>query len=151
MGEIKKMFVNFDPKINKTESAKKSKKTSKTGGGFLSSLFGAEIKNKDEDIAKLIDEVDDASDELKRERSFIAFEKYKKRVKRLVDSIVEKNNIVKNATGKNMLGQKKLYLIKSINEELDSMTKKIVQEQDLLYVINKIEDVRGMLVDTYTD
>ncbi|MGM0607857.1 MAG: DUF327 family protein [Candidatus Muiribacteriota bacterium] len=141
------MLVNFNTDTKPVDK-KKKKKTEK---GIFSGIFSKGLEEDKNNIEKLLKEVDKNSNELKEERSFISFEKYKKSVKRLIDTILEKNNSMKKATGKNMLGKKKIYLIKSINAELDVMTRKVLQEQDVLYVINKMEDVRGMLVDTYTD
>ncbi|PLX18050.1 MAG: hypothetical protein C0601_05820 [Candidatus Muiribacterium halophilum] len=145
------MLIDFDPKANKVENKKKSTKKKKIEGkGFLDSLFSAELVENTDEVDDLIEDVDKKKENLKRERSFFAFAQYKKSVKKLVKKIKERNNIVKKASGKTILGKKELYVIQNVDKELEEMTRKMLQEEDVVYVLNKIDDVRGMVVDLYS-
>ncbi|MCK9224273.1 MAG: YaaR family protein [Candidatus Muirbacterium halophilum] len=144
------MLVDFRPDIKKLEKNTK-KKVKKTANSFLSALFGAESKEFESTIEKLLQEVDDSGEELKKDRNFLAFEKYKKNIKKLVDKLIEQNNIIKKTTGKTTLGGRQLYTIKSINLELEEMARKLIDNKDIHYVLNKMDDVRGMLVDVYSE
>lgn len=144
------MLVDFRPEVNKNEKTGK-KKVTKGTGSFLASLFGAEAKEFEASIERLIQEVDESGEELKRDRNFFAFEKYKKNVKRLIDKLVEQNNVIKKTTGKTTLGGRQLYVIKSVNHELEEMARNLIDNKDIHYVLNKMDDVRGMLIDIYTE
>jgi uncharacterized protein YaaR (DUF327 family) len=150
MGRAWLMLVDFRPDIKKLEKNTK-KKVTKTASSFLSSLFGAESKEFEQTIERLIQEVDESGEELKRDRNFFAFEKYKKNIKKLIDKLIEQNNIIKKTTGKTTLGGRQLYTIKSVNHELEEMARKLIDNKDIHYVLNKMDDVRGMLVDIYTE
>ncbi len=144
------MFINPDSRIEQKKIDQIKKKT-KASRGFLKTLFSITSESDEEKVEELISEVDRYGEDLQRNRDFISFEKYKKAVKRLMNRIVEQNRLVKKTTGKNLLGQRKLYIIKNINSELETMTRDIIDNRDVISVVNKIDDVRGMLVDIYSE
>jgi len=145
------MLIDFDPKTDKIKKKKKTvKKNKESVKGFLDSLFSVELDENADEIDDVIKEVDRKKENLKRERSFFAFNQYKKSVKKLVRKIKERNNIVKKVSGRTILGKKELYVIQNVDRELEEMTQKMLQEEDVVYVLNKIDDVRGMVVDLYS-
>lgn len=78
-------------------------------------------------------------------------QKYRAMVTSLINETVSNGFAFKKSGGMNSRGRSKVFaMIQQVNEKLDNMTKKILEEQkDNLDLLNDVDDIRGLLVDMY--
>ena len=78
-------------------------------------------------------------------------QKYRAMVTSLINETVSNGFAFKKFGGMNSRGRSKVFaMIQQVNEKLDNMTKKILEEQkDNLDLLNDVDDIRGLLVDMY--
>lgn len=78
-------------------------------------------------------------------------QKYRGMVTALINETVSNGYAFKKSGGMNSRGRSKVFaVIKKINDKLDQMTKKVLDEQkDNINLLDDVDDIRGLLVDMY--
>lgn len=78
-------------------------------------------------------------------------QKYRGMVTALINETVSNGFAFKKSGGMNSRGRSKVFaVVKKINDKLDEMTKKVLQEQkDNINLLDDVDDIRGLLVDMY--
>lgn len=104
-----------------------------------------------EQIKSLISDIEKQGAILSRRADMGELQKYREMITSLMNETVS-NGFVFNKEGNiGMNGRNRVYVtIRKINEKLDEMTQKILNdEKSNLNILNDVDDIRGLLVDMY--
>ena len=132
-------------KVSGSEKTTKSEEVEKSFLDELKQVHGEKIKAKLDDLLTMIDQ---QGDKLAKHRTFSELLKYKNMVKNFVEEAVEKMYQVKEDYSPTQ--GKVQSLVKSIDSSLEDLTEMIVEDQKpQLDILDKLDEVRGMLIDLY--
>lgn len=125
-------------------------KNKSTGGNFKDNLFNAEDDYDREKLKKLMDDIDEKSKQLKEMLDIDSLMAYKEMVSMFLKEVLS----AYDASKRDYLdyrGRHKIYvIIEEVNKKLASMTEEFMKkEKDALDVLEKIDEIRGLLVDMY--
>ncbi|MCX7694129.1 MAG: YaaR family protein [Caloramator sp.] len=136
-------------RINRTNSAD-TKQVTKTS---VSSSFSAalDLANKDQteqNLQNMLNEIDKLGKRLIATRSVEDVREYRKKVQEYLNYVVKNAYILKREVGPYSYG---LHIkIEIINEKIDAITKELLQQQrETIELADKIEEIKGLLVDVY--
>lgn len=102
-------------------------------------------------IEGLIGEIEKQGQRLAERADMTEMQKYREMITKLMNETVS-NGFAFHKEGKiGMNGRSKIFaMIKTVDERLDAMTKKVLEkEKDNIDLVNDIDDIRGLLVDMY--
>jgi len=137
---------NISGKSIQTKSNIKEKKVE---GSKFSTMLDLENKEQTEqEIKKMLDDIDIVGKRLASTRSLKDAKEYKKKIQRYLSFVVKNAYKLKKEPGPFNYG---IHIkIDVINEKLDEMTKELInKEKDNIDIANKIEEIRGLIVDVY--
>lgn len=108
----------------------------------LDAVEGLELK-------KLLDEVDELGEALKRTGSLQVFARYKAAVAGILRKIVPELYEVVEKKHRRYVDNNKTYTIgQNINRKLQELSEELIKSQrDNLGILSKIDDIRGMILD----
>ena len=114
----------------------------------LQEVQGQQVKDKLDELLSLIDE---QGERLAKNRTFNELVKYKRMVQQFMKESVEQMYSLKEEYGGHRSGQHKVYtLVEKVDQSLEELTDLVLSEQaDQLEVLDKLDEIRGMLVDLY--
>lgn len=135
--------------------SKSSIEESFDGGGKVLQ-FRRHLSNESENaytehIKSLITEIEKQGSILSRRADMGEMQKYREMITCLMNETVS-NGFVFNKEGRiGINGRNKVFVtIRKINEKLDEMTRKILDDEKTnLNLLNDVDDIRGLLVDMY--
>lgn len=115
---------------------------------YLSELNQKEVKER---LDRLLEIVDEQGERLKKSLDKKDLLEYKKRVKDFLRVIQKEFARAKQSFGWDGRGNLKTYtIIEKIDNNLDLLHKFFMEEQaDVLEVVKKIDEIRGLLLDLY--
>ena len=127
------------PKVDKRDSSFKAK---------LSEIKHGEIKER---LDRLMDIVDEQGRKLKQSLDKKDLFEYKKRVKDFLSLIQKEFVQAKQSFSWDGAGNLKTYtIVEKVDQNLSQLHDLFMQEQaDVLEVVKKIDEIRGLLVDLY--
>jgi hypothetical protein len=140
-----------------SSSVKMERKNSKNGdiksvkSDFKTELSKIEQKEIKERLDKLLDVVDKQGKKLKQSLEKKDLLEYKKRVKDFLRLIQKEFVQAKQSFSWDGAGNLKTYtIVEKVNKNLDTLHNLFLKEQaDVLEVVKKIDEIRGLLIDLY--
>jgi hypothetical protein len=150
-----KIQNKLEKDLNHILSQSKTKKAESIGSkksDFLDALqevHGQEIKAKLDEFLELIDE---QGEKLSKKRTFEELVKYKNMIQEFIKEAVEQMYKVKEEYSSYGSGNHKVYtIIEKVDENLEELTELVLSKQSTqLEILDRLDEVRGMLVDIYT-
>lgn len=129
--------------VSKTESLEKS--------SFQEKLEAVNEENIRERLDSLLDYVDQYGEKLKETMDKKDLQAYKEQVKEFLQIIQEEFARTKQSFSWDNQGNLKTYMIiEKINHEMEMLQEEFIQDQaDVLEVVRKIDEIRGLLLDLY--
>lgn len=102
-----------------------------------------------EQLEKVVDQVHGLGEELARHPSNQNIQNYKKQLKLLVQTFVDRGLVLeKHISNRNILQQKSYQIIKVIDEKLEKLVVGILQSQfSQIEILSKVEEIQGLLVN----
>ncbi|MBF8435789.1 YaaR family protein [Halanaerobiaceae bacterium Z-7014] len=139
--------LNRDKQINnlvsRTDSPEKS--------SFQQKLEAVNEENIRERLDSLLDYVDQYGDKLKETMDKEDLQAYKAQVKEFLQIIQKEFARTKQSFSWDNQGNLKTYMIiEKINHEMEMLQEEFIQDQaDVLEVVRRIDEIRGLLLDLY--
>ena len=129
--------------VSKTENLEKS--------SFQEKLEAVNEENIRERLDSLLDYVDQYGEKLKETMDKKDLQAYKEQVKEFLQIIQEEFARTKQSFSWDNQGNLKTYMIiEKINHEMEILQEEFIQDQaDVLEVVRKIDEIRGLLLDLY--
>lgn len=142
---------NLNQILNQSES-QASESVKSNENNFLDTLQEVHDANIKEKLDKLLGQIDEQGDKLSHKRTFKELVRYKKMVQQFVKEAVGKMYNVKEEFSTYGSGNHKVYnLVEKVDESLEELTELVLNKQSTqLEILDRIDEVRGMLVDIYT-
>lgn len=134
---------------NKTQaSGSKSKDKIPKVEGFSLSLNLANKEQTEQKLKQMFDDIEKLGKKLTSTRSVGDARAYKLKIQEYLTFIVKNIYVLRREPGPFNYG---IHVrIEVINQKLDDLTKELIHEQkDTIDLVNKIEEIRGLLVDVY--
>lgn len=119
-------------------------------GGFRAQLAQAHVGQLNERIDRALGEIDDLGARLGQTLTMADLKRYRQAVAGLMRDLT--NNMVQVRTQMEWDSQawehRTLVTVRKVNEELEKLTEMVLaQEQDRLGILEKIGEIKGMLLD----
>ncbi|MBM7623942.1 YaaR family protein [Sporohalobacter salinus] len=132
--------------LQASETAKSSE------NNFLDTLQEVHDASVKERLDELLDQIDKQGEKLSKKRTFKELVRYKKMVQQFVKEAVDKIYKVKEEFSTYGSGKHKVYnLVEKVDESLEDLTELVLNKQSTqLEILDRLDEVRGMLVDIYT-
>lgn len=129
-------------------SGSKTKDKVQKVDGFALSLNLANKEQSEQRLKEMLDDIDKLGKKLTSTRSVGDARAYKLKIQEYLSFIVKNIYVLRREPGPFNYG---IHVrIEVINQKLDDMTKELIEEQkDNIDLANKIEEIRGLLVDVY--
>ncbi|MFZ7102172.1 MAG: YaaR family protein [Peptococcaceae bacterium] len=118
---------------------------------FSKALSGAARKEYEKDLQLLMEEVDKRAKILAKSCTLKDLKNYKRAVKNFLKKTMGEAYEAQDQSSWDRFGRQKLYvLVKKVNENLEDLSRQLLNEQkDTLSILKKIDEIRGLLVDMY--
>lgn len=130
-----------------TSVSKTKDKTIKTES-FSSSLNLANKEQSEQRLKQMLEDIDKLGKKLTSTRSVGDARAYKLKIQEYLSFIVKNIYVLRREPGPFNYGVH--VRIEIINKKLDELTKELIREQqETIDLANKIEEIRGLLVDVY--
>lgn len=102
-------------------------------------------------IEGLIGDIEEQGKKLAERADMAEMQKYRELITGLVNETVSNGYAFAKEGKIGVNGRSKIFaMIRTVNEKLDSMTKKILEEEkDNINLLDDVDDIRGLLVDMY--
>lgn len=102
-------------------------------------------------VKELISQIEEQGKLLGKRADMGELQKYREMVTKLINETVSNGFIFEKEGKIGVNGRSKIFaMIRTINEKLDKMTQKLLQdEQKNLNLLDDVDDIRGLLVDMY--
>jgi uncharacterized protein YaaR (DUF327 family) len=115
---------------------------------FSMSLNLANKEQSEQRLKQMLDDIDKLGKKLTSTRSVGDAKAYKLKIQEYLTLIVKNIYVLRREPGPFNYG---IHVrIEVINQKLDELTKNLIQEQkETIDLVNKIEEIRGLLVDVY--
>lgn len=129
-------------------SGSKTKDKIQKTEGFSMSLNLANKEQSEQRLKQMLDDIDKLGKKLTSTRSVGDAKAYKLKIQEYLTLIVKNIYVLRKEPGPFNYG---IHVrIEVINQKLDELTKNLIQEQkETIDLVNKIEEIRGLLVDVY--
>ena len=127
--------------------------TKPTDDGFkftlASAIDDAELKEK---LSGLMDEITEQGKKISEHMDIRDMKKYRSLVKDFMNEVVNRSHKFSRENFLDKRGRHRVYgIIRLIDENLDELAQELVKdEQDNLAILNKIGEIKGLLLDIFT-
>lgn len=103
-------------------------------------------------IAGLLDQIAEQAEKLSKKVDIRELKNYKRLVSDFLDEAVNNSHKFSKENKLDRRGRHRVYaLIKRVNEGLEDLTQEVLKEEkDNLLVLQKLDDIRGLLLDIVT-
>jgi uncharacterized protein len=145
------MKINQDVRMSVSNDRSNTLIKSQNSSSFGVQFARNEQKLHIEQLNKLMSEIEGAGQRLSKSRTFKDLASYKKLVKDFIHEAVEFGLDLKQSHDWNYNGNSRtLHLVENVDKELLGLTKDMVdQEKDSIDILNKIGEIKGLLIDLY--
>ncbi|CDF57808.1 YaaR family protein [Thermobrachium celere] len=136
-------------RINRASSGEnKQVSRTSTAASFSTALDLASKDQTEQNLQRMLNEIDRLGKRLIATRSVEDAREYKKRVQEYLSYVVKNAYVLKREIGPYSYS---LHVkIEVINEKVDALTKELLeQHKDTIELADKIEEIKGLLVDVY--
>lgn len=105
-----------------------------------------------ERLTKLVSEIEDQGKVLAEKRTVDHLRKYKKLVKEFMDDAIKNGLQLEEQRGFNRRGRTKIYkIVKEVDSKLIDLTNSVLnKEKSSLDILNKVGEIKGLLINIYT-
>ncbi|MFE8696493.1 YaaR family protein [Cytobacillus sp. FJAT-53684] len=105
-----------------------------------------------ERLTKMVSEIEDQGKVLAEKRTVDHLRKYKKMVKEFMEEAVQHGLQLEEQRGFNRRGRTKIYkIVKEVDSKLIDLTNTVLdKEKNSLDILNKIGEIKGLLINIYT-
>ena len=102
-----------------------------------------------ERMKQLKENIDEQADKLKDRVDVREFEKYRRLIKEFLDELVSNGYTFVREDAYGARGKHRFFAtVQIVNEKLDELGKEVISEHaEIIEIINKIDDIRGLLLD----
>lgn len=146
------MDIKVD-QIHQTQQVQQTQETRPTDGSFKFTLAShvseAELQTR---LQGLMEEITMQGERLYKKRDVRDMKKYRSLIKEFMNEVVSRSHSFTRENFLDKRGRHRVYgIIRLIDENLDELAKELVKdEQDNLAILNKIGEIRGLLLDIFT-
>ena len=150
------MSLRIDKSQNRTQSlpadAESRNKIESSQRGFAVDLSKEANQQTRQRLEELMGKIHEQGKRLGQTPTFSELKSYRELVKKFMSEAVGQMYDVESGTGWDRRGRQKAYtLVKTVDEKLESLTEDVRQGQERqLAILEKLDSIRGMLVDLYT-
>lgn len=146
----------MDIKVNNVQQAMPVEQTAQlqeTDGTFkftlVSRIEEQELQNA---LANMMEEITRQGDKLAKHRDIKDMKRYRALIKDFMNEVVNRSHAFSRENFLDRKGRHRVYgIIRLIDENLDQLAQELVKdEQDNLAILNKIGEIRGLLLDIFT-
>lgn len=146
----------MDIKVNHVQQAMPVEQTAQpqeTDGTFkftlVSRIEEQELQNA---LANMMEEITRQGDKLAKHRDIKDMKRYRALVKDFLNEIVNRSHAFARENFLDRRGRHRVYgIIRLIDQNLDQLAQELVKdEQDNLSILEKIGEIRGLLLDIFT-
>ena len=146
----------MDIKVNQVQQAMPVEQTpqvQETDGTFKFSLVSRiEEQDLQNALTNMMEEITRQGDKLAKHRDIKDMKRYRALIKDFLNEIVNRSHAFSRENFLDRKGRHRVYgIIRLIDENLDQLAQELVKdEQDNLAILNKIGEIRGLLLDIFT-
>ncbi|MBO5165853.1 MAG: YaaR family protein [Lachnospiraceae bacterium] len=139
--------------VQQTQQIQQTHETAPADGSFKFTLAShvqeAELQAR---LQGLMEEITMQGDRLYKRRDVRDMKKYRSLIKEFMNEVVSRSHAFSRENFLDKRGRHRVYgIIRLIDENLDELAKELVKdEQDNLSILNKIGEIRGLLLDIFT-
>ncbi len=150
------MSLRIDKSQNRTQSlpadAESRNKIESSQRGFAVDLSKEANQQTRQRLEELMGKIQEQGKRLGQTPTFSELKSYRELVKKFMSEAVGQMYDVESGAGWDRRGRQKAYtLVKTVDEKLESLTEDVRQGQERqLAILEKLDSIRGMLVDLYT-
>ena len=150
------MSLRIDKSQNRTQSlpadAESRNKIESSQRGFAVDLSKEANQQTRQRLEELMGKIHEQGKRLGQTPTFSELKSYRELVKKFMSEAVGQMYDVESGAGWDRRGRQKAYtLVKTVDEKLESLTEDVRQGQERqLAILEKLDSIRGMLVDLYT-
>lgn len=146
----------MDIKVNNIQQAVQVEQTVKqqeTDGNFkftlVSRIEEQELQNA---LTNMMEEITRQGEKLSKHRDIKDMKRYRALIKNFLNEVVNRSHAFSRENFLDRKGRHRVYgIIRLIDENLDQLAQELVKdEQDNLAILNKIGEIRGLLLDIFT-
>lgn len=118
---------------------------------FARTLEVARVEQVHQTLDELLADLDRAAEELKDHRTLAALRRYRGLVQAFLDTVLHQAYEVQQQTGLDHRGRRVYFLVRRVNEALEELARlTLSRHADPLALLEKLGEIRGLLVDLYT-
>lgn len=146
------MKIQQDLRIGLDKTAREAKSMATGTTNFAEVMDTSREKLQMDEFQQLLSQIDEAGSRLARSRSLKDLSKFKSLVKQFVKQTVEYGMKNKQSQSFDRFGEsRKLNIVETIDKKLADLTDACLRkEQPALYILGKIGEVKGLLINLYT-
>ena len=146
----------MDIKVNNVQQAMPVEQTAQaheTDGTFKFTLVSRiEEQELQSALANMMEEITRQGEKLAKHRDIKDMRRYRALIKDFLNEVVNRSHAFSRENFLDRKGRHRVYgIIRLIDENLDQLAQELVKdEQDNLAILNKIGEIRGLLLDIFT-
>ncbi len=140
--------------LNKPAAVEQPAQQQQTADGTFKFTLVSHIEEQELQarLTSLMEEITMQGDKLARHRDIKDMKKYRGLVKEFMNEIVNRSHSFSRENFLDKRGRHRVYgIVRLVDEKLDELAKELVKdEKDNLGILNKIGEIRGLLLDIFT-
>ena len=146
----------MDIKVNQVQQAmpvEQIQQAQETDGTFKFTLVSRiEEQDLQNALANMMEEITRQGEKLAKHRDIKDMKRYRALIKDFLNEVVNRSHAFSRENFLDRKGRHRVYgIIRLIDENLDQLAQELVRdEQDNLAILNKIGEIRGLLLDIFT-
>ncbi len=146
----------MDIKVNQVQQAmpvEQPQQTQESDGTFKFTLVSRiEEQDLQNALTSMMEEITRQGDKLAKHRDIKDMKRYRALIKDFLNEVVNRSHAFSRENFLDRKGRHRVYgIIRLIDENLDQLAQELVKdEQDHLEILNKIGEIRGLLLDIFT-
>lgn len=151
-------------KVRESVDAKREILSGKRGASRAAGVSGAKQSEFSEtlrvtateakrgDMADILEELDELAKQLKDSRTLALMKKYREKMQSFLKTAVEQSYELGEERAFDRKGRRRVFLlVKKVNQAVEDLTRMVLDQQfDSLQLLQKLGEIRGMLIDLYT-
>lgn len=146
----------MDIKVNQIQqptAVEQPKQTAPTDGTFKFTLVShIEEQELQARLTSLMEEITMQGEKITKKRDIKDMKKYRGLIKDFLNEVVNRSHSFSRENFLDRKGRHRVYgIIRLIDENLDELAQELIKdEQDSIAILNKIGEIRGLLLDIFT-
>ena len=146
----------MDIKVNQVQQAmpvEQIQQAQETDGTFKFTLVSRiEEQDLQNALANMMEEITRQGEKLAKHRDIKDMKRYRALIKDFLNEVVNRSHAFSRENFLDRKGRHRVYgIIRLIDENLDQLAQELVKdERDNLAILNKIGEIRGLLLDIFT-